>query len=141
MRALVSSLLETRAQPPGGHTGEIPPAPAPEPDADGAEDAQGAELQDLAERFARDAVDTRWALESIDRIERSIADVELDGVYVTHLDCRSSLCLLELEVDPHVPTEPATRQLVDGLAWEGAGRLQLDDGHALLYLERGPSTQ
>jgi hypothetical protein len=137
LRALVGASLLARAPAPEPAE-EVHPVAEPAPDPAGAEAAEPHELEDLVERFARDGVDSRWSGESIERIERSIADADLDGVYLTEVDCRSSLCRLELDLDPRAQTDQVTRQLLDALAWEGAGRLQLDAGSALLFLERSP---
>jgi hypothetical protein len=134
LQARVDS-LGAREQP--GIEPAAPIQPLPEPDLDSGGDAQANALRDLEEQFSRDTIDSRWALESIDQIERSIAAGELDGMYLTHVDCRSSLCRVELEVDPEIPLDRVAHPLIAALAWQGGGRFQLDDGRALLYLERG----
>jgi hypothetical protein len=131
-----------RAGPAGHHAAE---APALTPDEASAEDEHArAEAQTQAQLEAfectlvEEDADPGWASAAQRALQEALHSETIAGLHLVQVDCRTSLCRLELALDSARSPGESLEQLIHFARWEGAGFAQIDDASdtAVVYLSR-----
>lgn len=93
--------------------------------------------------FSSHAFDPTWASETARHLNAVLAGVPVAGVRVNGVECRTTLCKIELNADDAPSAEKSVKTLVRGMKWEGSGMAVKGDPDArgaltlTLYLARG----
>ena len=77
---------------------------------------QVAVMQDTLEA---QSVDPQWAQETISKIENQLAQDEMTGFSLVEAKCGSTLCKVEMALDPKLTREESMQRLAQHRSWDG----------------------
>lgn len=102
-------------------------------------EAQAAVIEETVEA---EPVDPRWAPEAVIALHEAFTSEVMAGLEVIAADCRTTLCRVELAIDPSVAGEDSLRRLAQVAPWSGYGFFQIsgDPPEAIYYLSREGDT-
>lgn len=88
-------------------------------------------------RLYQEDVDQEWALETERALNEALASEALQGIEFVSSSCGSTLCKVELSIDPNLSPEVAMQKLSHHRSWDGPSFVKLDeDGLVQIYFAR-----
>ena len=113
------------------------PQPAPEETPEQIKAQMEQQVSSYDQRLRDEAVDAQWANETLDTVENGLKHEQLAGIKLVEAACGSTLCKVELMLDPELPREESMQRLATHRSWDGPTFYAVDaDGHARLFFAR-----
>jgi hypothetical protein len=131
-----------KAGPAGDYAAEAPPLTPDEASAEDEHARAEAQTQAQIEAFegtlVEEDADPGWANAAQRALQEVFHREAMAGLRLVQVDCRTSLCRLELALDWASSPGESLEQLIHFAPWEGAGFAQIDEasGTAVVYLSR-----
>ena len=120
----------------------VDPADAERAEAEERERAEGSlrvQFRRLDDAIAFEELDSGWSRNAELEIADAVAAAGEQGLSLAAAECRSTLCRIQVAVDPAAPEDEAIRALLDAAPWSGERFFRFEggpDGSATLYLAR-----
>jgi hypothetical protein len=101
------------------------------------EDAIEQQQNAIDTRLYQEEVDQEWTLETERALNGVLASEALQGFELVSSSCGSTLCKVELSIDPNISPEVAMQKLSHHRSWDGPSFVKLDEnGLAQIYFAR-----
>lgn len=97
------------------------------------------QLELMEETVLTEETDAEWSKEAELALDQVYSKEEMEQVERVDVECRTTLCRIELFFDESAIPEEAFRNLAHLTPWEGEGFMRMDDGdkaQAVVYLAR-----
>jgi hypothetical protein len=111
----------------------------PEEEIEQADAQMWAQIDVIEEAIMAEDPDPDWAQAAVDELDGAYQGEEMAGAEFVSVECRTTMCRMELALTGTKTAEETFRSLADLAPWEGQGFVQIEDGElgqVVVYLAR-----